>query len=517
MTLPASATTAGNRRQRRSRITGLPARTPLRVTLVATLVAVVALALLAAGLVATTQLRQYLVDRVDAQVVQTAQQFARVPNGGLPGGDDEPHGDDRRRLPSELYVAFVDSDGFVLGTLSSPLPEQDTPDLSVFTAQGQHLDSPVTVQGSDGGEWRAFASYRRDGTRVVVAQDLHDVNSTVGRLGFIELVIGLIVIAALAVLGSFLVRRSLRPLNEVERTAAAIAAGDLSRRVPDRDPRTEVGRLSVALNGMLAQIEHAFEEQSASETAARRSESQMRQLVADASHELRTPLTSIRGFAELYRQGAVQDDESLTRVMGRIEGEATRMGLLVEDLLLLARLDARRPLERRPVDLAALARDAVHDAAAVQPERSITLEPADHPVVVIGDDSRLRQVLANLLSNALHHTPEAAAVTVTATTREDGAGAWAVLEVRDEGPGLSAEYAEHVFERFFRAERSRNRETGGSGLGLSIVAGIAEAHGGRTELETAPGHGATFRVLLPLANASTLETSPSAAAAQGAP
>jgi two-component system OmpR family sensor kinase len=288
------------------------------------------------------------------------------------------------------------------------------------------------------------------------------------------------------------VHRSLRPLVEVEQTAAAIAAGELERRVPQRDPRTEVGRLSLALNGMLAQIQRAVASSDASAEQARSSEERMRRFITDASHELRTPLTTIRGYAELYRQGAARDVDML---MGRIESEARRMGLLVEDLLLLARLDVQRPLERNRVDLLALASDAVHDAQSVAPARHIRMEVFDGPGTpeVLGDEARLRQVLSNLVANALQHTPESAGITVRVGTD----GEHAVLEVCDEGPGMSSEDAQRVFERFYRADSSRTRASGGTGLGLSIVDSLVYAHGGTVSVRTAPGHGCQFRVNLP--------------------
>jgi two-component system OmpR family sensor kinase len=293
-------------------------------------------------------------------------------------------------------------------------------------------------------------------------------------------------------------------LVEVERTAAAIAAGDLSRRVPEHHPGTEVGRLSAALNGMLAQIEAAFGLRESSERAARASEDRMRRFVTDASHELRTPLTSIRGFAELYRQGAAAGSQDVDRYMRRIEDAAAQMGLLVDDLLLLARLDQQRPLEREPVDLLAVASDTVHDAQAMSPGRPVLLQVFEGPAapVVMGDQSRLRQILGNLVSNALAHTPDGTPVSVRVGTRIDhqtGRPA-GMLEVIDEGPGLPADEAERVFERFYRADPSRTRSRGGTGLGLSIVAALTAAHGGRVELDTRPGDGATFRVILPIAD-----------------
>jgi two-component system OmpR family sensor kinase len=268
--------------------------------------------------------------------------------------------------------------------------------------------------------------------------------------------------------------------------------------VPEGDDRTEVGRLAAALNTMLAQIESAFRSREASETSARASEERMRRFVADASHELRTPLTSIRGFAELYRQGAVPDTEGVERIMRRIESEATRMGLLVEDLLMLARLDQQRPLVREPVDLLTLAADAVGDAGVISSGHPVSLqvtatEDADPPIV-IGDDARLRQVLGNLVSNALTHTPPGTPVTVGVDTTADRVR----LTVADKGPGMSGEQAERVFERFYRADPARTRSSGGSGLGLSIVAALVAAHEGTVRVETALGQGARFEIDLPL-------------------
>jgi two-component system OmpR family sensor kinase len=345
-----------------------------------------------------------------------------------------------------------------------------------------------------------FAAQRRDGTPVVavVAAPLDDVDSTVRRLTLLELGIGAGVLVVFALLGYGAVRSSLRPLVQVEETAEAIAGGDLSRRVPESDPGTEVGRLSRSLNAMLAQIEQSFLAQQSSESAARLSEERMRRFVADASHELRTPLTSIRGFAELYRQGAVSDTEELDRVMRRVEDEAARMGLLVDDLLLLARLDQQRPLVREPVDLLVLAGDAAHDASTVDPDRDVTVQVVgDDAPIVLGDDARLRQVIGNLVTNALTHTP--AGTPVTLRVGADRPTAMAAVEVVDKGAGLSPEQSARIFERFYRADSSRSRSHGGSGLGLSIVAALVAAHGGRVEVDTAPGQGATFRVLLPLA------------------
>jgi two-component system OmpR family sensor kinase len=462
--------------------------TPLRVKLVAALVLLVAGALAIGGFAASTLLRRYLVQQADIELVEYAQRY-HGPGPGDHGGDpDEP--------PSRYWVARLDAQGSP--AISTTLLTE-RPDLGSLTAARVQAygGRPFTVRSTQGStQWRVVARTDGGGT-LVVARNIGEVQDTVRRLGYLELVVGLAVLAALSLLGYLLVRISLAPLVAVEHTAEAIAAGDLSRRVPEADPRTEVGRLSAALNAMLHHVESAFRTREASEAAARESEERMRRFVADASHELRTPLTSIRGFAELYRQGAATAPDEVARVMRRIEDEGARMGLLVEDLLLLARLDEERPLAMAPVDLVTLAVDAVQDARAVAPDRPVELSVSGAPLVVDGDESRLRQVLGNLVGNALAHTPAGTRVTVR-TARRDGA--YAVVEVADEGPGLSAEDTARVFERFYRADSSRHRGAGGgAGLGLSIVAALVAAHRGTVEVDTVPGEGATFRVVLPLA------------------
>ena len=347
-------------------------------------------------------------------------------------------------------------------------------------------------------------------------------------------------VLALAVIA--VVRANLRPLVDIEETAGEIADGHLNRRVPERDPRTEIGSLGRSLNIMLSQIETAFHSREESEAAAHQSEERMRRFIADASHELRTPLTAIRGFAEYYRQrgglvahwdkeeapagtagtagsagspgegradrlalagGLTPDD--LDRIMRRVEKEAARMGLLVEDLLLLARLDQQRPLARQPIDLLSLAADAVHDARLLAPDRTIDLSVQPGAAfLVIGDEPRLRQVIGNLMSNALTHTPDGSPIEVsigsgTLDPRAPHSDPAATLDVIDHGPGMTPEQAHRVFERFYRADQARTRATGGSGLGLAIVRALVTAHGGIASVRTAPGQGAAFRIALPLA------------------
>jgi two-component system OmpR family sensor kinase len=327
----------------------------------------------------------------------------------------------------------------------------------------------------------------RTGLTYVYALSMREVDKGLHHLFDVEFIVAICVLLALAFLTWLVVELGLKPLRNMEETAGAIAAGDLSRRVEVVDENTEVGRLGIALNEMLHQIETAFDERA-------ESEERLRRFVADASHELRTPLTSIRGYAELFRRGAADRPEDLEKTMRRIEEEAARMGILVDDLLLLARLDQGRPLEREPVDLTRLATDAVDDARAIAPTRPFDYIP-NGSVFVPGDDARLRQVLANLLQNANRHTPPETPVHVRIEATDNEA----IIEVRDEGPGMSPEIAAHVFERFWRSDPSRQRGSGGAGLGLAIVAAIAEAHGGRAEVDTAPGRGATFRVHLPRA------------------
>jgi two-component system OmpR family sensor kinase len=302
----------------------------------------------------------------------------------------------------------------------------------------------------------------------------------------IMLLVTTLVLAGLASLALWVVRIGLRPLDEIGSTAAAIGEGNLSRRVEHAEPHTEIGRLGVALNAMLAQIESAFQAKDASERKLRR-------FVADASHELRTPLAAVRAYAELFHRGADRRPDDLARSMEGITRESERMTLLVDDLLLLARLDEGRPLERKPIQLEKVVREAVDTARAVDPERPIGLE-LDHAVVV-GDHERLRQIVDNLLTNARFHTPAASPVSVR-LRRDNGA---ALVEVEDSGPGMSAEEVDRVFERFYRSDGSRSRKTGGVGLGLSIVAAVARAHGGHAHASSERGAGSTFRIALPLA------------------
>ena len=409
------------------------------------------------------------------------------------------------RLSPDIYVQVIDADGKVVfddpsgmtsATQHDPAPvlpkhlpvESRLPAHSFGQGHGPYVpDRPAFQMTAHGGAkapvYRAQALAVPGGT-LVTAASLTPTLATLGSLTHVELIVSAAVILALFVLVLWIVRFGLRPLDDMTTAAGAIAAGDLDRRVRPADERSEVGRLGQALNGMLSQIQSAFDERS-------RADTQLRRFVADASHELRTPLTSIRGYAELLRKGALEDDEGRRGAAGRIEHEAERMSVLVDDLLLLARLDQGRPLERVSVELGAVVGDAVESARAVDATRPISFEcPAE--VRVVGDAARLRQVADNLLANALAHTPPGTPVHVGVAQH----GTRAVVSVADEGAGLEADQAARVFDRFYQGSAARTGT--GSGLGLSIVSALATAHGGRAAVESTPGAGATFVVELPL-------------------
>jgi two-component system, OmpR family, sensor kinase len=461
------------------------AAVPLRVGLVAATLLLAACGLTASGIAVTSILRHSLIKRVDQTLQEgTRRGWAQAPLGTSPVR----RGPTLEGPPSHFYLRAISPDGRTWTVVNDSNAQPALPENNDVGPK------PTTVGSVDnsGVQWRAVSVRGPHGRLVTVAYDLSDVQETVRSLVWLQLGIGAAVLMVLGLAEFWSVHRSLRPLMEVEQTAAAIAAGQLARRVPERDPRTEVGRLSSALNGMLAQIQRALASSESSAEQARNSEDRMRRFITDASHELRTPLTTIRGFAELYRQGAARDMEM---VMSRVESESRRMGLLVDDLLLLARLDAQRPIEQNRVDLLALASDAVHDAQAIAPKRNITMEVFDGPGTpeVLGDEPRLRQVLGNLVTNALQHTPESADITVRVGTEGDDA----IVEVVDEGPGMSQEDALRIFERFYRTDSSRARISGGTGLGLSIVDSLVLAHDGTVTVTAAPGQGCRFYVSLP--------------------
>ena len=490
----------------------------LRARLIIGVVALTFVGLLVAGAVTYAEQRSFLFDRIDQQadaavpVVERALEAAGIvaprgaaagggpigPGGGGPRGGPRPGGPGGpgggpggggrgpdAGLSSALYGEARDATGEVLGRVTPRLPAGETapaaPRLPDELSPGRRLTAD-----SDGGPRYRVVARRAPSGLVVAAVPLTEVDATLSRLLLIEALVFGGVLLALGLGAWWIVRIGLRPLDAIGATAGAIAAGDLARRVEPAEPRTEVGRLGLSLNAMLARLEEAFAER-------RASEERLRRFLADASHELRTPLASIRGYAELFRIGAAARPEDVEKAMKRIEDESTRMGVLVEDLLALARLDEVREQVREPVDLRALAADAVDDARAVAPDRDISLDGAGD-AVVDGDPGQLRQVLANLMRNALVHTPAGTPIEVSLATRNGDA----TLAVRDHGPGLPTDDPSELFDRFWRADPGRGRGRAGAGLGLAIVAGVVSAHGGRAEAADADGGGARFEITLPL-------------------
>jgi signal transduction histidine kinase len=563
----------------------LPGRTPLRIKLIAAVLALVTAALAVISVAGIAFLRGYLLKQADDQLRAAAYNaqpgsvvYSYLFLGARPA-QPAYGGLSIQWLPASgrLQQVLAEYSGFRAGQphrVAGPevkrsdswleLPGRTQSAPSWLDTGGPPISAPVTVSAASGdGRWRVISSAAAfkspsghivRGT-IIMGVDVTRAYQTLNELTIIDLIVSAALLLVLAALGITVVRSSMRPLRDIEQTAEAIAAGDLGRRVPERDPRTEVGRLGRSLNTMLAHIEAAFRARMASEEAARRSEEaarrsaldasrsedRMRQFVADASHELRTPLTAIRGFAEHYRQrGGVADEPpshaELDRLIERVEGEATRMGVLVDDLLLLARLDQERPLEFRTVDLLAIAADALHDARVIAPRRTInlTVGTPDAPLVT-GDEVGLRQVVGNLMSNALTHTPDGTPIEITIRSgllgngHRPGLGAGlgpapspgsrpehsrfehrrleqgadgepaVILEVADRGAGLTDEQRQHVFERFYRTDRARNRSAGGTGLGLAIVAAMVSAHHGQVWVDSQPGQGATFGFAIPLA------------------
>jgi two-component system, OmpR family, sensor kinase len=461
----------------------------LRARLIAALLAACAGGLLLLGAITYLEQRSFQYERVDDQARAALGPAQRALGDGRSGpgprgGSGPPRGGPDEGLPPGVYVERRDADGDVLErTVLDPFDEGLTaePDLPAELPPGK----PITVEGD--ARYRALAAPAPGGGSTIVAVPLRSADQTLSRLLLVEALVIAAVLALLAAVAWAIVRVGLRPLDRMTQTAARIAGGELDRRVEDDDERTETGRLGRALNRMLDRLETAFREREASER-------RLRTFLTDASHELRTPLASMRGYAELFRMGAAREQGDVETAMRRIEEESTRMGALLDDMLTLARLDEVVDVAHADVDLAALARDAVDDARARAPDRAITAA-ADAPVIVRGDADRLRQVLGNLVGNALVHTPPGTALDVCVSNN----GAEARLEVRDHGPGLPDADPDALFERFWRAEGGRERGPGGAGLGLAIVAAIAEAHGGRVTAANAPGGGASFVVALPAA------------------
>ncbi|GAA3218790.1 HAMP domain-containing sensor histidine kinase [Oerskovia jenensis] len=481
------------------------ARIPLRTRLVAIITLLLATGLGIAAVTTMTVVSRYLVGQVDSQLEREAASIASEPlqqQQSMSGGDS---------LPSDYYVVYRFDEG---GMTQRVLPETalrfgipDIPALSVDEVRRMGGE-PFTVGVAttpfvpiDPSDWRVMPLLINDGDAgtAFAALPLSKIHETARILGLTLGISGLGIALIGGAISFVAVQRALRPLREIEVAAADIAGGDLTRRIRPAPPTTEVGSLAESLNIMLNHIERAF-------AASEASEARMRRFVSDASHELRTPLATVRGYGELYRMGALTTPEQMDDTMRRIEDSAARMGTLVNDLLALARLDEGRPIRRDPVNLAALARDSAGDLHALDPTREVRLvglggASGDTPqdLTVIGDEDRLRQVLANLIGNVAQHTPAGTPVEIALGTQvQDGDGPpVAVLEVRDHGPGITPEQAAHVFERFYRADSSRNRASGGSGLGMAIVAAIVGAHHGHISVAPTQGGGLTVHVELP--------------------
>jgi len=477
----------------------------LRTRLLAAVGAVALVALLVADVTTYSSLRSFLVSQTDQRLLAAAGPIEHaLDNGVALSFGTVSH------LAPGMFVQVRTPSGQVEGTvdgveeggqlISPALPSQIT-GMSAPEGSGEAPRVYFTTgpAGSGGPQFRVRASELVNGFELVLALPLDQATATLHRLLVVEAVVTALALVAATLLGWWLVRMGLRPLGEVERTANAIAEGDLSSRVPESSSATEVGRLAAAFNTMVARIEDAFTRRDATEAELRRSEERLRRFVADASHELRTPLAAVGAYAELFDRYADGHPDELRRAMEGIRGETARMGELVEDLLLLARLDEGRPLRKEPVELVSLVAEAVDAARTLGPEWPVRLV-ASRPIEIEGDSTRLRQVVDNLLSNVRAHTPPG--TTTTVNVREDDETHEAVVEVADDGPGLTEEQAQRVFERFYRADPSRSRQRGakgaGSGLGLSIVAAIVHAHKGRASVRPTPGGGSTFVVRLPL-------------------
>ncbi|WP_404384952.1 HAMP domain-containing histidine kinase [Knoellia locipacati] len=458
---------------------------PLRVRLVAIVLVVLAAALLVSNLATAYLMRRDLLGRVDTELKGVVEPVATQALTELSKGGTG-------TTPTNYAFVLFPVDGRTMSV--NPTSERLHPDVPRLALDDRRVVSgkPFTVRSVDGEmDWRFIAGRVNKGEATfALGVPLRSVKQTVTRLLVTTGVLSAFVLAGSALLGWYAVRRAFRPLTQIEDTAAAIAGGDLTRRIPVRAADDEVTSLSRSLNAMLAQIEASFAVREASED-------RMRQFVADASHELRTPLATVRGYAELHRQGAISNPDDTRAAMERIESESGRMSGLVEDLLTLARLDEEPTTAMGEVDLTVLAADATADARAREPERRVTLVGLHGPVdatVVWGSESRLRQVVTNLVANALRHTPAGTPVELSVGV-DDADG---VLEVRDHGAGIPSGAAHRVFERFYRADPSRGRTAGGgNGLGLAIVAAIVAAHRGRVGVQETPGGGATFVVRIP--------------------
>ena len=472
-------------------------RTPLslwslRNRLILASVVLASLAIIASDFAANAALRTYLISQVDDQLINiSSTSLNRLDRAGIaPLEADDKNSpfkilEPLRGVPTATSITLLDMDGNLIGQVGGELGGKN------FAVTGMKIDEvsqyknrPFTIEGKDGQpDIRALAQMLPTGMgSVIVADSLEKVDKTLSQLRFLFLILGLIALIAIAMAARWIIALGLKPLEAVEDTAEAIAAGDLSARLPAAKPDTEVGRLTTSLNTMLSRIEESF-------TARVESENKLRRFVADASHELRTPLTAIRGFAELHRQGAVVGEDKTKELINRIEKESVRMSSLVEDLLLLARLDQSRELVKEPVDLNTLITEAVASARAAGPNHPIEIKLEASEIFVLGDSQRIHQVIANLLANARAHTPNGTQISITAMQGVSET----TIAVSDNGPGLSKADQDRIFERFYRADPSRVRNSGeGSGLGLSIVDAVMKAHGGYVSVKSEVGQGATF-------------------------
>lgn len=456
-----------------------------------------AIAFAASGITANVALRNYLVTQIDNELVSVASgSLPRVQSAGIELDDDlhpKPAKVDVnpiRRIPTATSLTLLDANGKVRAQIGGELnPSSIATYLATLNGAdiSSHKGSPFTLI-TPGSDFRVVALPFSNGRgTVVAAKSLNELDRTIGKLQFLFFLISLVLLLLILVASRSVIRVGLRPLEDVEVTAEEIARGNLSARLPDADPSTEVGRLVTSLNTMLSRIEESFEVQT-------KSENKLRRFVADASHELRTPITAIRGFSELFRQGAVTGEKDTADLISRIENESKRMGSLVEDLLLLARLDQAREMDAKPVDINKVVEDAVISARAAGPQHPVELKTDGKEIFTLGDEVRIHQVVANLLANARAHTQIGTPITVSVASTDEGVE----ISVADKGPGLSDEDQKRIFERFYRADSSRVR-TGpdGSGLGLSIVDAVMRAHGGRATVASKLGEGATFTLIFP--------------------
>ena len=461
----------------------------LRGRLLIGVISLVVIGLLISDVITYLSLQNFLLTRIDSQLTDGRTGAVGVLGGPGPGRGPQ------NQFPIGTIVELVAPDGTLLqAPLRYDFQSSTSTALPVLPkklpAATEKSPATLTLAGTGGVSQYRAAIWPEDsfhGDYVVLAIPMDDVASTLRQLLQLEALISLGVVVATAILALLIVRLGLRPLEKMGAVAQDIAAGDLSRRVEPANARSEIGRLGLALNGMLSQIESAFAERTASN-------GRLRRFVADASHELRTPLTSIRGYSEMLRRGAAESPDDAELARRRIEEESIRMTGLVDDMLVLARLDQGRPLEQEPVDMLAIATDAAADARVVAPQREIRLKSSG-TVVVNGDDTRLRQVVGNLVRNAIVHTPPQTPIDISLSTEDSVAR----LSVADHGPGLSAEEIDRIFEPFYRADPSRSRDSGGAGLGLSIVSAVVTTHGGHVNVRETEGGGATFEVELPLA------------------